>query len=154
MGDMQGKMLSEWKGPLPANMETAADLAARADRWWKSTVLRDVGSSRTQATTALNLASEEPVRLLVVSHGGLIRVLLQGLIGSRKIVCGEGVVLDQHFRCANASVSVIELDDASKGRGRLVLLADTTHLDVELVDINVDIVEDDEQQQASTGLRN
>ena len=60
---------------------------------------------------------------------------------SKRAKWGDGMDADQSlFQCANASVTVIELDKS--GRGTLVLCADTTHLDSELVEGNVDLVAD------------
>ena len=155
MGDMQGKTISAWRGPLPQDMEPAAAVAQRADQWWKSVVVRYVhsvvGRSRARERQEPNgpFAGEDevnpepvvPQAILVVSHGGLIRSLLQGLIGSRKVKWGDGMDADQSlFQCANASVTVIEIDRS--GKGTLVLFADTAHLDSELVDGNVDLVAD------------
>ncbi|KAJ3523719.1 hypothetical protein NM688_g8680 [Phlebia brevispora] len=151
MGDMQGKPMSEWHGPLPENVEPAANFAGRADKWWKGVIVRyvnSVGQRRGREMLAVGEAERpelDPADILVVSHGGLIRTLVQSLIGSRKVVCAEGVEVDQsRLKCPNASVTVIEVDKA--GKGRLVLWADTTHLDVELVENNVDVVEDGDEQ--------
>ena len=46
------------------------------------------------------------------------------------------------MRCPNASVTVIEVE--KDGHGTLLAFADTTHLDLELVENNVDVVEDDD----------
>lgn len=132
MGDMEGKAISAWKGPLPANLESAAAFDARADRWWTENILRYV---------ARKDESDEPAHILAVSHGGLMHVLVEGLIGSRKVKVGKGVDMGR-FRFPNASVSVIEVDTNKKGT--LVLFTDTTHLEVELVEENVDIVEEEE----------
>ena len=155
MGDMQGKSIAEWKGPMPANMESAAALAMRADRWWKNSITRYVsslahrrqssqrtGGGKEVAASDAEANGKEPAYILVVSHGGLIRVLLQGLLGARKIVCDEGVELDGRMRCPNASVTVIEVE--KDGHGTLMAFADTTHLDLELVENNVDVVEDND----------
>ncbi|THG97699.1 hypothetical protein EW026_g4354 [Hermanssonia centrifuga] len=136
MGDMQGVRISEWEGPMPANMEPAADFATRADQWWKKSVQSYVSSVTSRRGGA---TSEGPAHILVVSHGGLIRVLLQGLIGSRHVRCAEGVDVGR-YRCSNASVTVIEVDES--GKGTLLLFADTAHLDVELVEGNVDVVDE------------
>ena len=103
MGDMEGKEVSAWKGPLPANLEADADFAARADRWWAEHVLQDVSEATEDGS---------PARILVVSHGGLLHVLLQGLMKKRRLVVGKGVGLGR-FRFPNASVSVVEVEAAS-----------------------------------------
>ncbi len=144
MGEMQGKLGSAWRGPLPQDMEPAAQLAQRADKWWTGVVVRyahSVGRRRASPSGGENAEMPEPAAILVVSHGGLIRALLQGLIGSRKVVWGEGVRPDQSLATsssANAAVTVIEV--GADGKGTLVLFSDTAHLDEELV-ANADIVE-------------
>ena len=145
--------MSEWGRVLPANMEPAAAFVGRADKWWKEHVVDYVSSlgrgrpvpGGGNEDDRSSSQSSDPVHILVVSHGGFIRVLVQSLLGSRKVLCGKGVELDGRMRCANASITVIEME--SGGKGRLVLFADTTHLDGELVE-NVDIVDDGGQQSS------
>lgn len=134
MGDMEGQAIGNWKGSLPANMESSAAFTARADKWWNDTILRYASSDRAEAK-----ASEGPASVLVVSHGGLMHVMVQSLIERKKLKAAKGVKLGK-FRFPNASVSVIEVDDNKKGT--LAMFADTTHLNVELVEGNVDIVDE------------
>lgn len=138
MGTMEGRRVSEWQGPLPGNMEAASVLCKRADKWWKNTIVR-----RAQARPrADNEDTEEAVNVLVVSHGGLLHVLVQGLIESRKVRVPANLkgMEDGRYRFPNASVTVIEV--YRNGKGTLSLFADTTHLNVELVEGNVDIIDD------------
>lgn len=129
MGDLEGKEISAWKGPS-ANLEPAAMFLTRADQWWKEVVLRSVESPAQGDGEA-----EEPKRILVVSHGGLMHVLVQNLIESRKVRVGRGVDVGR-YRFPNASISVIEVE--RNKTGTLVSFADTTHLDVEFIEGNVD----------------
>lgn len=138
MGDMQGIAMPHWRGALPANMEPAAAFVARADRWWSDTVLR-VASARAMHDGELRGSEKaEEENVLVVSHGGLMHVLLQNLIESRKLRTGRGVDVGR-YRFPNASVTVIEVE--KNGKGTVQLFADTTHLETELLDGNADIVE-------------
>lgn len=138
MGDMEGKQVSEWQGPLPQNIEPASVFCDRAVKWWNKTVVRRAQANRAKADSEAD--AELLHNILVVSHGGLLHVLVQGLIESRKIEVGRGVDTGR-FRFPNASVSVVEV--GVNGKGRLSMFADTTHLNVELVENNVDVVEEE-----------
>jgi 2,3-bisphosphoglycerate-dependent phosphoglycerate mutase len=147
MGDMQGELVQTWRGRLPANVEPVADFVQRADRWWKDTVVRYTASSLAAAVKGGSEGKPETEdrepgtsNVLVVSHGGWMHVLLQNLIESRRVSTAQGVDVGR-YRFPNASVTVIEVE--ASGKGSLVLFADTTHLDVELVraDTNADDVE-------------
>lgn len=139
---MQGKSVAVWRGALPANIEPAAAFVQRADRWWTQHVVRRAAAAPARAGDGLGgggSAEEDAGQaILVVSHGGLLRVLVQNLIESRRVAAGSGVDVGR-YRFPNASVTVIEVEE--DGKGTLVLFADTTHLDVELVEGNADIVE-------------
>ncbi|CAL1705573.1 unnamed protein product [Somion occarium] len=141
MGDLQGRRLSELRNTSPANVESVSDFSKRAVRWWNSIVQRHVLSVQQEEL-------ETPLNILVTTHGGLIRILLQGLIGSRKLRWGQGVKLG---RCLNASVTVINLE--GNGKGEVVSFADTTHLNVELVEVNADTVAEDVVDDTGGGGR-
>ena len=79
-------------------------------------------------------AGNTPANILMTSHGGFIGVLIEGLIGSRKVDCATGVTIG---RCLNASITIVELEH--DGKVKVVRYADTTHLDVDrLVQLNAD----------------
>ncbi|KAI0345274.1 phosphoglycerate mutase-like protein, partial [Trametopsis cervina] len=139
MGDMEGQHIGAWQGAVPANMEKSVAFSARAAAWWDEVILGHVNSILAQSKDAAqdqDEADAEPANVLVVSHGGLMHVLLQDLIDNRKVKTAKNVRIGR-FRFPNASVSVIEMGRNKKGT--LVLFADTTHLNVELVDGNADI---------------
>lgn len=126
MGDLQGKPYrGDGSWSESANVEPVADFQTRTIRLWNKLVQRHV----------LAKQEETPVNILMTSHGAFIGVLIEGLIGSRKVRCAEGVRIG---RCLNASITIVELDWESKGRGKVVRYADTTHLDVDLVQVNAD----------------
>ncbi|KAH9945810.1 phosphoglycerate mutase-like protein [Epithele typhae] len=137
MGDWQGEFISE-RGDAPTNLEPTAEFVARATRWWNDTIGRHAqraAALRSRRPAAQSDEDEdEPVHVLVVSHGGLIGTLATALLGSRKVRAGRGVLVG---RCFNASISVFELN--GRGKGALVSYADTTHLDGELVQDNADV---------------
>jgi len=131
-------VLEGYKGkggiPLPetdASLETSPAFSARAAGWWNQRILGHVLSKR-------NLDAEEPMSVVVTTHGGFITTLVRDLIGSRKVKCGKGVVI---WKCFNASVTVIEVGENRKGM--LVAYADVSHLDGAPVALesNADLVE-------------
>ncbi|KAI0636623.1 phosphoglycerate mutase-like protein [Trametes polyzona] len=136
MGDWQGANVHN-RGPAPPNLEPVADFAARSVGWWHTTIARLAQrKAAALASSAEGDGAFEPAHVLVVSHGGLIGTLVTSLVGSRELRVAEGVRLT---RCFNASISVVEVEQ--DGRGVLVSYADTTHLDVGLVQENADVVE-------------
>jgi len=146
MGNMQGQSIAAWRNSeLPANMESAAAFVQRADRWWQDTIVRCAATASAAAASGGMDGGARPEEerseqnVLLVSHGGLIHVMLQNLIESRKLRLAKGVHVGR-YRFPNASVTVVEVGE--DGRGTVVLFADTTHLDVELVEGNVDVVEE------------
>ncbi|KAL7283673.1 hypothetical protein ACG7TL_003109 [Trametes sanguinea] len=140
MGDWQGKLIGT-RGNPPANLEPIITFMARAMKWWNDTIARHV-QRRAAQLKALGPTMEddqdgrefEPVHILVVSHGGLIGTLVTNLVGSRKVVVAEGVEIG---RCFNASISVVDVEES--GKGVLVSYADTTHLNMELLQENADV---------------
>ncbi|KAH9852685.1 phosphoglycerate mutase-like protein [Lenzites betulinus] len=136
MGDWQGGSVKD-RGPPPPNLEPLADLAARATKWWNETVGRVVQRKAAELASLQGSVAHdafEPAHVLMVSHGGLIGTLVTNLVGSRRVRAAEGVVVG---RCFNASISVVEVEE--DGRGVLLSYADTTHLDVDLVQENADV---------------
>lgn len=113
----------------------------RADQWWKNTIIRYAASAAPGDADADGGAGEDcsEKNVLVVSHGGLIHVMLQNLIESRRLRLGANVHVGR-YRFPNASVTVVEMEET--GRGTVVLFADTTHLNAELVEDNADIIEE------------
>ncbi|KAI0780579.1 phosphoglycerate mutase-like protein [Trametes elegans] len=151
MGDWQGASV-HGRGAPPANLEPVADFVARSTQWWKTTVerhaQRKAAELRALPTTHAPPPADPnggadgevegfaPAHILVVSHGGLIGTLVTSLVGSGKVRAAEGVGVG---RCFNASITVVELEE--DGRGVLVSYADTTHLNVDLVQENADVAQ-------------
>ena len=144
MGDWQGQPIAYRARKLPDNLEPTADFVRRADQWWTQNIVRDVASSVAAQRGSATAAEEEKPgaarNVLVVSHGGLMHVLLQHLIESRRVRVAQGVDVGR-YRFPNTSVTVIDVD--AQGRGTVVMFGDTTHLDVEFVgaETNADDVE-------------
>jgi len=78
--------------------------------------------------------SQERRDVLIVSHSGLIGILLQALC--RGMVRVENGV--RLTRSMNASITVIEIEAAS-GKGRIARFSDVSHLTVPIVEENADI---------------
>ncbi|KAI0362498.1 phosphoglycerate mutase-like protein, partial [Trametes cingulata] len=143
MGDWQGGSVHN-RGNPPPNLEPIVDFMARSVKWWNETLTkhaqRKTAELKTLESTQNGIEGKEgqpafePAHILVVSHGGLIGTLVTNLVGSRKVRAAEGVEIG---RCFNASISVIEIHE--DGKGVLVSYADTTHLNVDLVQENADV---------------
>jgi len=125
LGDWQGRKIDR-RGTAPANIEMTYTLIERAVGWWDSAIVGYAASLRAGER-------EGPAHVLAVSHGAFIVTLVTNLISSGKVRCAEGVRVG---RCWNTSISVVELDE--HGVGTLVTFGDTTHLKVDLVEVNVD----------------
>lgn len=129
MGNLQGLVFGGAQ-LTPKDVEMPGTFSIRVMRWWNLLVQRHV----TSVPALLGDEVPDTRNILVVSHGGTIGLLIEELIGSRKVRRADGIMVG---RCLNASVTVIELE--RNGKGVLVSYADTTHLDVPLVDVNVDV---------------
>ncbi|KAI0683710.1 phosphoglycerate mutase-like protein [Cytidiella melzeri] len=142
MGSLEGKEIGQTgKIGLPSDLEPSVTFSARAQTWWKDTILPLLHNKFAQTTSSdrLDEPQDGSTNILVVSHGGLMHVMVQDLIGSRKVKVAREIKIGR-FRFPNASVSVIEVEES--GKGALVLFADTTHLDVELLHANADVLDE------------
>ncbi|KAI0782212.1 phosphoglycerate mutase-like protein, partial [Abortiporus biennis] len=131
MGDLQGFRIVDYNG-IPTNVETPNAFSTRAIQWWNRIIQRHVTSLPLQSPSDPDRPS---TNILVTTHGGLIGVLVQTLLGSRKVRCAHGV---QVGKCMNASITVVDVE--KDGKGTLVSFADTTHLAFDLVDVNADVL--------------
>jgi len=59
--------------------------------------------------------------------------------------CAKGVKVG---KCLNGSITVIEVE--KNGKGKVVSFGDTTHLVVDLVQVNADVLEDAEDGKSPT----
>ena len=169
MGEWQGASIAKRTNP-PPDLEPIIDFLTPTIGWWNDTILRhaqrktaelkmkrsglaaaakaesvgEAGKAHGRHTGELSGDAGdaelleldfEPAHILAVSHGGLIGSLVKDLVGSRKLQAAEGVGVGM---CFNASISVIEVYGDRKGL--LVSYADTTHLNVNLVQENADVV--------------
>lgn len=125
---MQGQPLvpgAKMAAATDLKAEPATAFRARLLKWWDQTIL--------ERTASLPPPKDDPYRILVVSHGGVITDLVKGLVAKKKIICGEGVVI---WKCYNASVSIMDILEDQ--RGVLVQFADVSHLKEGAVESNAD----------------
>lgn len=124
MGDLQGKPISKF--PDTSTMEKTEEFYGRAVEWWNLSIIHYLASQP---------ARDRPYDILVVSHGGLIGILLRTLINSKKLRRAEGVSIG---KCFNVSVTIIEMDDDEKGT--VIKYGDISHLIRKVVETNADEV--------------
>ena len=107
-------------------------MRARANSWWHEAVAPWI--TVTKVGNGQETAGAEPRDVLIVSHGGLIGILLQAL--RRGTVRMDGGV--RVTNCVNGSITVIEVDPAT-AKGKIVRYADASHLAGPVVEENVDV---------------
>jgi broad specificity phosphatase PhoE len=135
MGELEGNHAGLVLGRVPRDVEPVSRMTERAYAWWCEAVVPWI-----KAWDAAKPGNNEDVPMegrrdvLIVSHGGLIGVLLQAL---RKgtVRVDKGVRLT---RCMNASITVIEVDSAS-ANGKLTRYSDISHLTGPMVEENADV---------------
>jgi broad specificity phosphatase PhoE len=108
-------------------------MAARANAWWREALLPWV-KAHWDAAELGRETSQGRRDVLIVSHAGLIGILLQSLCKGTVRV-GSGVRLTG---CANASITVIEIETAS-GKGKIARYSDVSHLRVPIAEENADV---------------
>jgi probable phosphoglycerate mutase len=118
MGEMEGKPAKSRARHLIAaadtTVEDAATFITRTVSWWEKIILK-----RTASLTPRS----DPYNILVVTHGGFIGTMVRNLIQAKQMKCKQGVVI---WRCANTSVTVIEVD--RNRQGTVVKYGDTSHM--------------------------
>jgi len=143
MGELEGKHAGAVLGHAPRDMEPISRMTERAHAWWCEAVVPWIKAWDVAEPGNSEDASMEGRRdVLIVSHGGLIGVLLQALRkGTMRVDSHKGV---RFGKCMNASITVIEVDSASAS-GKLTRYSDISHLTGPMVEENVDV------QDASPG---
>jgi probable phosphoglycerate mutase len=114
MGDLEGRVLGS-QGPFSRNEdgketrypENPEAVTRRAMEWWNATI---VGTSSKH--------------ILIVSHGGWIGLLVQGLLQREAIRAEPGVTVG---RCLNTGVTVVEIP-RERGIGKLLQYGNVMHL--------------------------
>ena len=134
MGEMEGQPTRPHTMQLVAaadsTVEDATSFISRTVSWWDKVILAGMESLPPKS---------DPYNILAVTHGGFIGTMTRNLIQSRRVKCARGVVV---WRCANTSVTLIELDGSSQGT--LVKYGDITHMKKEnrdVPDTNADEIE-------------
>ena len=134
MGELEGQCADVILGRAPREMEPISAMTARANAWWDGAVIpwikaQDVTNQGDGQDTA-----EGRRDVLIVSHGGLIGILLHGLRkGTVRVEKGARLT-----KCMNASITVVEIDSAS-GKGGISRYSDVSHLTGPLVEGNADV---------------
>jgi broad specificity phosphatase PhoE len=127
MGALQGTRPGRMKSrSLPPTVETSSAFVDRALRWWDSTILplsrADIISE--ELPTSNNDVEEEPICVLVVTHGAYISTLVRaGLIAERnfrgRLKCNAPLY--------NTSITVVQVDEGG-ATGEVLVFADVNHL--------------------------
>jgi len=137
MGELEGRYADVILGHAPRDMEPVSRMTARANAWWHEAVVPWI-KAHEAAELGNGQGTAGPGRdVLIVSHGGLIGILLRAL--RRGTVRLDSAV--RMTKCMNASITVIEVDPAT-ARGKIVRCSDTSHLAGPMVEQNVDVVQD------------
>lgn len=133
MGELEGQCADVVLGHAPRDMEPVSRMTARAKSWWSEAVVPWMKAH--EASVGDGQGPAEGRRdVLIVSHGGLISILLQALRrGTVRVDSGVRLT-----KCMNASITVIEIDPAT-AKGKIVRCSDTSHLAGPMVEENVDV---------------
>ena len=120
LGNLQGNGIELLRSGRLEHMlddtaESADQFAGRTVQWWNQTIVP-------LARTKILPSTGPPQHILVVTHGGVIRTLLQSLTVGKNVT-GESVVIG---KCSNSSITIV--DTESNGKGRVVQFNDTAHL--------------------------
>ena len=135
MGELEGKHAGVVLGRAPRDMEPISRMTDRAYAWWREAVVPWIKAwDGAEPGNGEDGSMEGRRDVLIVSHGGLIGVLLQALRkGTVRVDNHKGLV-----KCMNASITVIEVDSAS-ANGKLTRYSDISHLAGPMVEENVDV---------------
>jgi broad specificity phosphatase PhoE len=134
MGELEGLHVDVRLGHTPGGMEPIPSMRARAHAWWREAVIPWIKAQDAAQLGNGHETSQGRRDVLIVSHGGLIGILLQALCKDT-VQVGRGVRLT---KCLNASITVIEVDAAS-GKGKITRYSDVAHLTGPVVEENVDV---------------
>jgi len=134
MGELEGRYADVILGRAPRDMEPISGMMARASSWWHEAVIPWIKAQGYAEPENGQETMEGRRDVLVVSHGGLIGVLLQTL-RKGKVRVENGVRLT---KCMNASITIIEVDSSS-AKGKITRFSDVSHLAGPMVGENVDV---------------
>ena len=134
MGELEGRYADVRLGHAPRDMEPVSRMTARANSWWREAVVPWMKAHEADVGNGQGPSAESRPDVLIVSHGGLIGILLQALRrGTVRVDSGVRVT-----KCMNASITVLEIDPAT-AKGKIVRYSDTSHLAGPMVEENVDV---------------
>jgi len=133
MGELEGLHVDTRLDHAPEGMEPISSMTARANAWWREAVMPWV-RRQWDAAELGHERSQGRRDVLIVSHGGLIGVLLQTLLkGTVRMEGGARLTMG-----LNGSITVIEIESAS-GKGKIARFSDVSHLTGSVVEENVDV---------------
>ncbi|KAF9649009.1 phosphoglycerate mutase-like protein [Thelephora ganbajun] len=134
MGELEGKRADVILGRAPRVMEPISKMTARANVWWYEAVIAWIKAQDAVEPVNGREATKGRRDVLIVSHGGLIGILLRNLCkGTVRVEKGVRLA-----KCMNASITVIEIDSTS-GKGKMIRYSDVSHLTGPMVEENVDV---------------
>lgn len=121
LGNLEGVKYGGTK-PLKedSTLEAPSTFAKRTVDWWNREVV-DWCRSRAALVTNDYKGLKD---IIAVTHGGFILVLMEMLLGSRKVKLDDGVEVGQ-----SANTSVTEIDVLANGKGIVRSFGRTDHLD-------------------------
>ena len=88
----------------------------RTASWWNHILLEHTASLSPR---------NDPYNILVVVHGVFLKTMITTLLGNKQIECVGGVVIGDG-KCANGSVTIIDVD--RRGRGIVTKYGDASHI--------------------------
>ncbi|THH17118.1 hypothetical protein EW146_g3629 [Bondarzewia mesenterica] len=114
LGALQGLPYAARKNVTgKSTIEPMENMNKRALAWWDDAIVQ----------YAISLPDARASNVLVVSHGGFIVHLVQGLMANERITVAEGVAVG---KCLNTAVAIVEV--GKDGKGVLVQYGNIAHL--------------------------
>ena len=134
MGELEGLCSGVVLDHVPKGVEPISNMTERANTWWGEAVISWIKAQYAAGQGTGQESAEGRRDVLIVSHGGLIGILLHGLRkGTIRVEKGARLT-----KCMNASITVIEIDSVT-AKGKIIQYSDTSHLTGPMVEENVDV---------------
>ena len=134
MGELEGLCSGVVLDHVPKGVEPISNMTERANTWWGEAVISWIKAQNAAGQGTGQESAEGRRDVLIVSHGGLIGILLHGLRkGTIRVEKGARLT-----KCMNASITVIEIDSVTV-KGKIIQYSDTSHLTGPMVEENVDV---------------
>ena len=134
MGELEGLCSGVVLDHVPKGVEPISNMTERANTGWGEAVISWIKAQNAAGQGTGQESAEGRRDVLIVSHGGLIGILLHGLRkGTIRVEKGARLT-----KCMNASITVIEIDSVT-AKGKIIQYSDTSHLTGPMVEENVDV---------------